>query len=86
MPGKEVVALKDKYGFRLLVDDAHGFGTLGEEGYGTGEAQGVQDDIDLYFSTFAKSMGSIGAFISGEQAIIKFLKYNIYQPMKLINY
>jgi glycine C-acetyltransferase len=62
---KEIVALKQKYNFRLLVDDAHGFGTLGETGAGAGEAQGCQDGIDLYFSTFAKSMASIGAFIAG---------------------
>jgi glycine C-acetyltransferase len=64
---KEIAALKDKYEFRLLVDDAHGFGTLGKTGAGAGEEQGVQDKIDLYFSTFAKSMASIGAFIAGRQ-------------------
>jgi len=71
-----IVALKEKYNFRLLVDDAHGFGTLGETGSGTGEAQGVQDEIDLYFSTFAKSMGSIGAFISSDKQVVEYLKYN----------
>ena len=60
-----VVALKAKYDFRLFVDDAHGFGTMGATGAGTGEEQGVQDGIDLYFSTFAKSMASIGAFVAG---------------------
>src|SRR5215217_7834893 len=74
---KEIVAVKDKYDFRLLVDDAHGFGTLGETGAGAGEAQGVQDKIDLYFSTFAKSMASIGAFVAGSKAIIDFIRYNI---------
>jgi glycine C-acetyltransferase len=60
-----------------LVDDAHGFGTLGETGAGAGEAQGVQDKIDLYFSTFAKSMASIGAFIAGDKTIIDYIRYNI---------
>src|ERR1043166_1214314 len=74
---KEIAALKDNYDFRLLVDDAHGFGTLGETGAGAGEAQGCQDEIDLYFSTFAKSMASIGAFIAGPRVIIDYLRYNI---------
>jgi glycine C-acetyltransferase len=74
---KEIVALKEKYDFRLLVDDAHGFGTLGKTGAGAGEEQGVQDEIDLYFSTFAKSMASIGAFIGGDGTIIDFIRYNI---------
>jgi glycine C-acetyltransferase len=74
---KEIAALKDKYQFRLLVDDAHGFGTLGKTGAGAGEAQGCQDAIDLYFSTFAKSMASIGAFLAGDKAIIDFIRYNI---------
>ena len=74
---KEIVALKDQYEFRLLVDDAHGFGTLGKTGAGAGEAQGVQDQIDLYFSTFAKSMASIGAFIAGDKTIIDYIRYNI---------
>src|SRR5215213_10137853 len=74
---KEIAALKDTYNFRLLVDDAHGFGTLGNTGAGAGEAQGVQDKIDLYFSTFAKSMASIGAFIAGDKAIIDYIRYNI---------
>lgn len=73
----EICALKKKYDFRLLVDDAHGFGTLGKTGAGAGEEQGCQDDIDLYFSTFAKSMASIGAFIAGPKSIIDFIKYNI---------
>jgi glycine C-acetyltransferase len=74
---KEIAALKDNYEFRLLVDDAHGFGTLGKTGAGAGEEQGVQDRIDLYFSTFAKSMASIGAFVAGEKAIIDYIRYNI---------
>ena len=74
---KEIAALKVKYDFRLLVDDAHGFGTLGKTGAGAGEAQGCQDAIDLYFSTFAKSMASIGAFLAGDKTIIDFIRYNI---------
>src|SRR5687768_642442 len=74
---KEIAALKDQYQFRLLVDDAHGFGTLGETGAGAGEEQGVQDKIDLYFSTFAKSMASIGAFIAGDKKVIDYIRYNI---------
>jgi len=74
---KEIAALKDSYEFRLLVDDAHGFGTLGKTGAGAGEAQGVQNSIDLYFSTFAKSMASIGAFIAGDKNIIDYIRYNI---------
>jgi glycine C-acetyltransferase len=74
---KEIVALKNNYQFRLLVDDAHGFGTLGKKGAGAGEEQDCQDGIDLYFSTFAKSMASIGAFMAGDKAIIDFIRYNI---------
>ena len=74
---REIAELKDKYQFRLLVDDAHGFGTLGKTGAGAGEEQGVQDKIDLYFSTFAKSMASIGAFIAGDKNIIDYVRYNI---------
>jgi glycine C-acetyltransferase len=73
----EIAALKDKFEFRLLVDDAHGFGTLGKTGAGAGEEQGAQDKIDLYFSTFAKSMASIGAFVAGEKTIIDYIRYNI---------
>lgn len=73
---KEIVALKEKYEFRLLVDDAHGFGTMGPNGAGAGEAQGVQDGIDLYFSTFAKAMASIGAFVAGDEQVIRYLRYN----------
>lgn len=74
---KEIIALKEKYSFRILVDDAHGFGTLGKTGAGAGEEQGCQDGIDLYFSTFAKSMASIGAFLAGDKAIIDYIRYNI---------
>lgn len=74
---KEIIDLKSKYEFRILVDDAHGFGTLGKTGAGAGEEQGCQDGIDLYFSTFAKSMASIGAFLAGDKAIIDFIRYNI---------
>ncbi|ACU59160.1 aminotransferase class I/II-fold pyridoxal phosphate-dependent enzyme [Chitinophaga pinensis] len=74
---KEIVGLKERYQFRLMVDDAHGFGTMGKTGAGTGEEQGVQDQIDLLFNTFAKSGASIGAFMSGDKAIINFLRYNM---------
>jgi glycine C-acetyltransferase len=74
---KEIIDLKSKFEFRLLVDDAHGFGTLGKTGAGAGEEQDCQDGIDLYFSTFAKSMASIGAFMAGDKAIIDFIRYNI---------
>jgi len=74
---KEICDLKKKYQFRLLVDDAHGFGTLGKTGAGAGEEQGCQDEIDLYFSTFAKSMASIGAFIAGPRVIVDYIRYNI---------
>ena len=74
---KEIVALKAKFGFRILLDDAHGFGTMGETGAGAGEAQGVQGEMDLYFSTFAKSMASIGAFVAGDKDVIDFLRYNV---------
>lgn len=73
---KEIVDLKEKYSFRLMVDDAHGFGTMGATGAGTGEEQGVQDGIDLYFGTFAKSMASIGGFMSGDESVIEYIRYN----------
>lgn len=78
---REVVELKKKYNFRLLVDDAHGFGTLGKTGAGAGEEQGVQDGIDVYFSTFAKSMANIGAFVAADRDIIDYLKYNLRSQM-----
>lgn len=74
---KGVVELKKKYNFRLFVDDAHGFGTMGATGAGVGEELGVQDEVDLYFSTFAKSMASIGAFVAGDKHILKFLRYTM---------
>ncbi|MDP5078163.1 MAG: aminotransferase class I/II-fold pyridoxal phosphate-dependent enzyme [Nonlabens sp.] len=78
---KEIVALKEKYKFRLFVDDAHGFGTLGKTGAGAGEEQGVQDQIDVYFATFAKSLASTGAFIAADKEIMDYLKYNLRSQM-----
>jgi glycine C-acetyltransferase len=74
---KEIVALKNNFEFRLLIDDAHGFGYMGPTGAGADEAQGCQAGVDLYFSTFVKSMGSIGAFIAGPKDVLKFLRYNV---------
>lgn len=74
---KEIAALKAEYNFRFMVDDAHGFGTLGFGGAGAGVHQGIQDQIDVYFATFAKAMGSIGAFIAGDHYAMKYLKYNM---------
>jgi glycine C-acetyltransferase len=74
---KEIVALKDQFNFSLLVDDAHGIGCLGKTGAGTGEEQGIQDGIDFYFGTFAKSFAGIGAFIASTKEAILFLKYNM---------
>jgi len=73
----KIAALKKKYNFRLLVDDAHGFGTMGATGAGTGEHFGVQDDIDVYFATFAKSMAGIGGFVASTKDVINFLRYNL---------
>ncbi|WP_268845979.1 aminotransferase class I/II-fold pyridoxal phosphate-dependent enzyme [Flavobacterium aestivum] len=78
---KEIVEMKKKYNFRLLVDDAHGFGTLGKTGAGAGEEQGCQDGIDVYFSTFAKSMANIGAFVAADKDVIDYLKYNLRSQM-----
>jgi len=78
---KEIIELKKKYKFRFFVDDAHGFGTLGKTGAGTGEEQGVQDGIDVYFATFAKAMASTGAFIAADEVIINYLKYNLRSQM-----
>ena len=78
---KNLKAMKEKYNFRLLVDDAHGFGTLGKTGAGAGEEQGCQDGIDVYFSTFAKSMANIGAFVAADKDIIDYLKYNLRSQM-----
>ncbi|TNE82257.1 MAG: aminotransferase class I/II-fold pyridoxal phosphate-dependent enzyme [Bacteroidetes bacterium] len=74
---KDIVALKEKYGFRLFVDDAHGFGTMGATGAGTHEEQGVMDEVDIYFGTFAKAMASIGAFIASKKPVVKHLRYNM---------
>ena len=74
---KEIVDLKKKYRFRLFVDDAHGFGTMGSTGAGTGEAQGCQEGIDIYFGTFAKSMALIGGFISSTENVIDYLRHNM---------
>ena len=74
---KGVVALKEKYNFRLLVDDAHGFGTMGPTGAGTDEEQNVQAQVDVYFGTFAKSMAGIGAFVAASENVIDFLRYNM---------
>ncbi len=74
---REIAALKEKFQFRMFVDDAHGFGTMGATGAGAGEELNCQDDIDVYFSTFAKSMASIGAFVAGSKEIVHYLKYNL---------
>jgi len=74
---KEIVELKKKYNFRLLVDDAHGFGTMGKTGRGTGEHLGVQDEIDIYFATFAKAFAGIGGFIASDASVIRYLMYNL---------
>jgi glycine C-acetyltransferase len=74
---KDICALKDKFKFRLLVDDAHGFGTMGATGMGTGEHYGVQDKIDLYFSTFAKAMAGIGGFVASNTDVVDYLRYNM---------
>lgn len=74
---KEIAALKSKYEFRLFVDDAHGFGTMGKTGAGIGEEQDCMDQIDIYFSTFAKSMASIGGFLAADKKILTFLRYNM---------
>lgn len=74
---KEIVDLKQKHNFRLLIDDAHGFGSMGPTGAGADEEQGCQEGVDLYFSTFVKSMGSIGAFIAGPKKVMTYLRYNV---------
>ncbi|MFN2394646.1 MAG: aminotransferase class I/II-fold pyridoxal phosphate-dependent enzyme [Bacteroidales bacterium] len=73
----EIAALKKQYNFRLLVDDAHGFGTMGKNGAGVGEHLGVNDEIDVYFGTFAKSMASIGAFVASKKEVIYYMMYNM---------
>jgi glycine C-acetyltransferase len=74
---KEIVDLKKKYNFRMLVDDAHGFGTMGATGAGTHEAQDCIDGVDVYFGTFAKSMAGIGAFVAADKMIVDYLRYNM---------
>jgi len=74
---KEIIKLKDKYKFRLLIDDAHGFGTMGKTGAGTHEEQDCIDGVDVYFGTFAKSMAGIGAFVASNKNIISYLRYNM---------
>ncbi len=74
---KEIIALKDKYDFRLLIDDAHGFGTMGKTGAGTHEQQNCIDGVDIYFGTFAKSMAGIGAFVASTEEIVNYLRYNM---------
>ncbi len=73
----EIVKFKKKYNFRLLIDDAHGFGTMGPNGRGTSEHFGVMDEVDLYFGTFAKAMAGIGGFIAGPESVITYLRYNL---------
>ena len=75
LPG--IVALKDKYNFRLLIDDAHGIGTMGPTGAGTDEHFGLQSKVDLYFGTFAKAFAGIGGFIAGPKNVINYLRYNM---------
>ncbi len=74
---KEIVDLKKDYNFRLFVDDAHGFGTMGDTGMGAGEAQGCQAGIDVYFGTFAKAMASVGGFIAADEQVVEYLRYNM---------
>jgi glycine C-acetyltransferase len=74
---KSVIALKEKYNFRILVDDAHGFGAMGKTGAGTHEEQDCIEGVDVYFATFAKSMAGIGAFVSGDKQVIDYLRYNM---------
>ncbi len=73
----KIVALKEKYNFRLLVDDAHGFGTMGKTGAGSAEHFGVTDKVDVLFCTFAKSMASIGAFVAADEDVVNYLRYNM---------
>jgi glycine C-acetyltransferase len=74
---KEIIALKKKFNFRILVDDAHGFGTMGKTGAGTHEAQDCIEEVDVYFATFAKSMAGIGAFVASTVEIVDYLRYNM---------
>ncbi|MFP4367193.1 MAG: aminotransferase class I/II-fold pyridoxal phosphate-dependent enzyme [Bacteroidales bacterium] len=72
-----IVKLREKYPFRLLVDDAHGFGTMGKTGAGVAEHLGVQNEVDVYFGTFAKAMAGIGGFVAGNETVINYLRYNM---------
>jgi len=74
---KEIVAFKQKYNFRLMIDDAHGFGTMGPNGAGAHEHFGVMDDVDIYFATFAKAMAGIGAFVASSEEVVDYLRYNM---------
>lgn len=74
---KEIAEFKKVIPFRLFVDDAHGFGSIGKDGRGAGEFQGVQDQIDVYFGTFAKAMATVGAFVASEEHVIEYLRYNM---------
>ncbi|MBL7944247.1 MAG: aminotransferase class I/II-fold pyridoxal phosphate-dependent enzyme [Flavobacteriales bacterium] len=74
---KEIVKYKDEYGFRLFIDDAHGFGTIGDCGRGAADVQGVQDKVDVYFGTFAKAMATIGAFVASEAHVVEYMRYNM---------
>ena len=73
----KIAALKAKYNFRFMIDDAHGFGLLGEHGRGTSEQLGCMDAVDLYIGAFAKSMASIGGFVAGPHKIINYLRANL---------
>lgn len=75
LPG--IIKLRDKYNFRIMIDDAHGFGTMGETGAGASEHFGLMDQVDIYFATFAKSMAGIGAFVAGTEEVVNYLRYNM---------
>lgn len=74
---KDIVELKKEFNFRFMIDDAHGFGTMGPTGAGTAEHYGVQDQIDVYFGTFAKSMAGIGGFVASTEYVVDYLRYNM---------
>ena len=76
-----IVALKKKYSFRILIDDAHGFGVMGPTGRGTSEHFGVMDDIDIYIGAYAKAMAIIGGFVAGPKYVIEYLRYNMRSQM-----
>lgn len=77
----QIVALKQKYHFRFLIDDAHGFGVMGPHGRGTSEHFGVMDGVDLYIGAYAKSMATIGGFVASDKDIITYLRYNMRSQM-----